>query len=52
MWYVVISRRFAQNKFLSFFCFGFIQIGLFWAVMNLIPVYPLDGGQIARELFV
>ena len=33
-------------------CFGFIQIGLFWALMNLVPVYPLDGGQIARELFV
>ena len=41
-----------QNKFLSIFCFGFIQIGLFWALMNLVPVYPLDGGQIARELFV
>ena len=41
-----------QNEFLATFCFGFIQIGLFWALMNLIPVYPLDGGQIARELFV
>ena len=29
-----------------------MQVGLFWAVMNLIPVYPLDGGQITRELFV
>ena len=41
-----------QNKFLSIFCFGFIQIGLFWALLNLVPVYPLDGGQITRELFV
>ncbi len=24
---------------------------LFWSVLNLIPVYPLDGGQISRELF-
>ena len=23
-----------------------------WALLNLVPVYPLDGGQIARELFV
>jgi Zn-dependent protease len=22
-----------------------------WALLNLLPVYPLDGGQIARELF-
>jgi Zn-dependent protease len=25
---------------------------VFWAVLNLIPVYPLDGGQIAREVCV
>lgn len=23
-----------------------------WGVINLLPIYPLDGGQIARELFV
>ncbi|EAQ81049.1 probable Zn-dependent protease [Blastopirellula marina DSM 3645] len=28
----------------------FINIG--WGVLNLLPVYPLDGGQIARELFL
>ena len=25
---------------------------IFWAILNLMPVYPLDGGQIARELFL
>jgi Zn-dependent protease len=25
---------------------------IFWNVLNLAPVFPLDGGQIARELFV
>ncbi len=25
---------------------------ILWALLNLVPVYPLDGGQIARELFV
>lgn len=24
---------------------------VYWALLNLLPVYPLDGGQIARELF-
>jgi Zn-dependent protease len=26
-------------------------ICLWWGLVNLLPVYPLDGGQIARELF-
>jgi membrane-associated protease RseP (regulator of RpoE activity) len=25
-------------------------INIFWGLVNLLPVYPLDGGQIAREL--
>jgi Zn-dependent protease len=25
-------------------------INLWWGLMNLLPVYPLDGGQITREL--
>lgn len=27
-------------------------VNVFWGVINLVPVYPLDGGQIARELFL
>lgn len=27
-------------------------ISVFWAAINLLPVYPLDGGQIAREVLV
>ena len=27
-------------------------ICVFWGLVNLLPVYPLDGGQIARELFI
>ena len=41
-----------RNEFLRMFTFGFVQVGLFWALLNLLPVYPLDGGQITRELFV
>lgn len=28
-----------------------LSINLWWAIINLIPIWPLDGGQIARELF-
>jgi stage IV sporulation protein FB len=27
-------------------------ISIFWGIINLLPVYPLDGGQIAREVFL
>lgn len=27
-------------------------INIWWTILNLMPVYPLDGGQIAREVFV
>ena len=29
---------------------SFIEVSLFWAVLNLIPVYPMDGGQILRGI--
>ena len=30
--------------------FGLLFINFLWGIVNLFPVYPLDGGQIAREL--
>ena len=29
--------------------YAFVWVSLFWALINLIPVHPLDGGQILRE---
>lgn len=26
-------------------------VNIFWGLLNLLPIYPLDGGQISRELF-
>src|SRR3954447_22835353 len=28
-----------------------LQVNIMWGLVNLLPVYPLDGGQIAREVF-
>jgi Zn-dependent protease len=40
------------NELLEYLVFFLLQINFFWAVLNLAPLYPLDGGQIARELFL
>lgn len=28
------------------------SINLFWGLLNLLPVHPLDGGQVSRELWI
>jgi membrane-associated protease RseP (regulator of RpoE activity) len=28
-----------------------VWMNLFWGILNLLPIYPLDGGQISREVF-
>ena len=27
-------------------------VNFYWGIVNLLPVYPLDGGQVSRELFM
>jgi Zn-dependent protease len=34
------------------FVSSFLFVSIYWALVNLLPIYPLDGGQIARELFL
>jgi stage IV sporulation protein FB len=31
--------------------FDLLYVNIFWGLVNLLPIYPLDGGQITRELF-
>jgi Zn-dependent protease len=40
-----------EHKLLMVFLYYTFQITILWGVLNLLPVYPLDGGQIARQLF-
>jgi Zn-dependent protease len=41
----------ARNEYLeSAFLFLLLQ-GIFWNLLNLLPIWPLDGGNIAREIF-
>lgn len=39
----------AKNANLEDLVYVMIQINIFWALLNLLPVLPLDGGQIALQ---
>lgn len=43
-------RMFSGDLYL--FVDSYMYISIYWALFNLLPIYPLDGGQIARQLGV
>jgi stage IV sporulation protein FB len=50
--YVPIPRTFLPDKpGLDALLESILWVNLMWGLVNLLPIYPLDGGQIARELF-
>ena len=44
------SEMIVAGSYLRFFLNLVFSIGIFWGILNLLPVYPLDGGQIFREI--
>jgi Zn-dependent protease len=41
-----------QSENLLYLLNDLIFINIYWGLINLLPVYPLDGGQVSRELFL
>jgi stage IV sporulation protein FB len=39
-----------QSKNVDRMVGSLLQINILWGAVNLLPIYPLDGGQVAREL--
>jgi len=39
------------SPMLMLFLFNLMFVNIVWGMFNLLPVYPLDGGHITRELF-
>ena len=40
-----------ESQPLNFVIADLLQVNILWGLINLLPIYPLDGGRIARELF-
>ncbi len=45
------SPNFYENYYQALVLRDLMWVNGFWGLMNLLPVYPLDGGQAARALF-
>lgn len=50
-WLAILSTRASRFDHVQYTLFFLLQINLFWAAVNLLPVWPLDGGQVSREIF-
>jgi membrane-associated protease RseP (regulator of RpoE activity) len=40
-----------ESRPLNLLIIDLLYVNIFWGLVNLLPVYPLDGGQISQELF-
>jgi stage IV sporulation protein FB len=49
---VLIGMEQVGPEYLTAFLWYLLFISIVWGIVNLLPVYPLDGGQIAREVFL
>ncbi len=46
--FIIVAGDF--SPLLLWFVNDLLFISVFWGIINLLPIYPLDGGQIAREV--
>jgi Zn-dependent protease len=40
------------NSIINLFIGSLLWVNIFWGLINLMPIYPLDGGNVARHLFI
>lgn len=46
----VVSNRLPEENGLQIFLADLILVSVFWAILNLLPILPLDGGQLVNAL--
>lgn len=46
------AQYFNGNTLINSLVLDLLWINIFWGYINLLPVYPLDGGQVSRHVFL
>jgi stage IV sporulation protein FB len=49
-YFLLKSGLFSGNHYMEYTLYVTMRVNLFWCILNLIPVYPLDGGQMLAYL--
>jgi stage IV sporulation protein FB len=50
-WRDIVPRVLLPNRVVDDFVFQVFYISVWWGLVNLLPVFPLDGGQVALQVF-
>ncbi len=50
VWLCIRAYPPVRNSLLEYGTFSFVTASVFWAVLNIMPVLPLDGGRIAAAI--
>jgi len=51
-WHSLIPNVDLPSPVLTELLWDLLAVCIYWGILNLMPIYPLDGGQIAREILV
>jgi stage IV sporulation protein FB len=51
-WRITRGGPLADNPNLFVLIDFLLQVNILWGILNLLPIFPLDGGQIAQQVFV
>jgi Zn-dependent protease len=41
-----------ESYYLNAAIFYLLYVNIWWGIINLLPVYPLDGGRVSRQFFL
>lgn len=51
-WRLLLVPPLRDVQFMDVVLDDLLWVNIFWGLINLLPIYPLDGGQIARQVLV
>ncbi|MBI5345996.1 MAG: M50 family metallopeptidase [Chlamydiae bacterium] len=48
--YILLRANIFQSSYILYFLYILVKFNIFWCLVNLVPLYPLDGGHLLRQL--